>query len=247
MTTSYAYARVTVQGQTLNRRTNHVFVQIVHIYHLLGGTGTVGIAQGSYHAGPNSGGTHLGGGALDLTCSVQTDRNYRILQKAARLCMCAAWWRKPLYRDGKLVWSHHVHLIVIGDKEMSSEAAAQIRDYYAGRDGLASHALEPASVWRPTHLFPPSYPRTTVDFSVVVAQAKRTSGYTSSNSVKRLQMALNLKLGADLKVDGLYGKATKAAYRHWEAVILGDWDKADAVPSTFTLTLLGAARFNVQA
>lgn len=250
-TTAYTIVRVNDAGKVvkggehrINKRTLAYLDQVKKIYALLGGTGVITIAQGSYNKGVSqSAGTHDGGGSLDLYLSKNTAKNWAILQKACRMCMGAAWWRKPLYRNGKLVWSNHVHLEIIGDKDMALGGRKQVQDYYAELDGLASHARDKS--WRPSVLFSMSYPLPTIDHSNMVREARKTKGMIAMPGVKQIQSALNLKSGANLKVDGIYGKTTKAAYKRWESSFSGA--KADGVPGPFTLALLGAGRFNVTA
>jgi hypothetical protein len=238
-----AYTRIRMEGVTLNARSWAYVKQVRVIYGIIGGTGEVRIAQGSYNKGvTQSAGTHDGGGAIDFTLTKGTSTNYAKLQKAARMCMGAAWWRKPLYRNGKLVWSHHVHVEIIGDKEMSLAGRKQVQDYYAGLDGLASHARDRS--WRPAHLFPMSYPMPRVDLSNVVKQSKAVKKVAIAD-VRRVQLALNLKTGSTLTADGIYGAKTKAVYKRWESSFTGA--TADGIPGPFTLWLLGAGRFNVVA
>lgn len=239
------YGAITSSGDNrTNARSLAWLKQVKIIYGIIGGTGDILIAQGMYNKGvTQSAGTHDGGGAWDLVLTKPTSQNWAKLQKAARMCMGAAWWRKPLYRNGKMVWNHHVHVEIIGDKEMSLAGRKQVQDYYAGLDGLASHSRD--NSWRPANLFPMSYPLPTVDLSVVVTEAKKTKGYVAKPGVKRIQQALNLKTGSTLKVDGIFGKKTKSVYKRWESSFSGA--TADGVPGPFTLWLLGAARFNVKA
>ena len=237
-----AYDRIRVEGRTLNRRTNALYQQSKYVFGTLGGTGGIELLQGSYNKGgvAVSAGTHDGGGALDTKPTVETFRNWRLLRKAERMCMIASFDRPDLAGQ----WSHHNHGIVIGDREMSRSAARQVQDYYAGRNALASHALEADSIWRPQVLFNPIYPLKTVDLSNMVEQAKRTRGKTALPGVKYVQRALNVKFHANLAVDGIFGPATKKAYARWEVSIGGN---GDGIPGHFSLVLLGAGRFNVKA
>lgn len=233
-----AYDHLSVEGETINRRTLAYYRQVQKIYGLLGGTGTIRLVQGSFSNGSLSGGTHRGGGAMDLMLSIETSSNYKKLEKASRMCMGAGFYRTPA--DG---FDPHCHIIVLGDKTMSDAAAKQVIDYHKGLNALASHLREPSTKWRPHVLFNMSYPLGVVDYSVVRAQAMRKSGWTSYTSVKRIQHALNIKIGTTLVFDGIFGPATKAAYKRFEA---GWNDYADGVPQPFGLWCLGAGRFNVK-
>ena len=122
--------RVTVNGWTLNQRT-HAMLQ--HAALLYGGeldiTNT-GITQGSYHDnGEASFGTHLGGGAVDL--SVMRPGTYQVLTAdiapliaALRTAGFAAWLRVPdeVY-PGSVI---HIHAVAIGDPELSRAAQQQL-------------------------------------------------------------------------------------------------------------------------
>jgi len=137
------YTRVEVNGWTLNQRT---LAMLAHAQHLYDGeleiTGHA-ITQGSYHDnGAASFGTHLGGGAVDLsvlrrgTYSVLWD-DIEPLLRALRAAGFAAWLREygELYSDSPL----HIHAIAIGDRELSPAANEQLTGeagYFRGSSGL---------------------------------------------------------------------------------------------------------------
>ena len=137
------YTRVQVNGWTINQRT---MAMLAHAQELYGGeielTGYA-ITQGSYHDnGAASFGTHLGGGAVDL--SVLRRDTYTVLWDdidpllhALRVAGFAAWLREygELYPDSPI----HIHAIAIGDKELSQPAQDQLTGpagYFRGFDGL---------------------------------------------------------------------------------------------------------------
>jgi len=135
--------RVEVNGWTLNQRT---LVMLAHAQQLYGGeleiTGYA-ITQGSYHDnGAASFGTHLGGGAVDLsalrrgTYTVLWD-DIEPLLRALRAAGFAAWLREygELYTDSPI----HIHAIAIGDRELSPAAEEQLTGaagYFRGYSGL---------------------------------------------------------------------------------------------------------------
>ena len=137
------YTRVEVNGWTLNQRTLAI---LAHAQQLYGGeleiTGHA-ITQGSYHDnGAASFGTHLGGGAVDLsvlrrgTYSVLWD-DIEPLLRALRAAGFAAWLREygELYQDSPI----HIHAIAIGDRELSPAANEQLTGeagYFRGYSGL---------------------------------------------------------------------------------------------------------------
>ncbi len=137
------YTRIEVNGWTINQRT---FAMLAHAQELYGGelelTGHA-ITQGSYHDnGSYSFGTHLGGGAVDL--SVMRWGTYTVLWDdvgpllhALRVAGFAAWFRDygEVYKDSP----YHIHAIAIGDRELSREAEAQLTGpagYFRGYSGL---------------------------------------------------------------------------------------------------------------
>lgn len=137
------YTRVEVNGWTLNQRT---LAMLAHAQQLYGGeleiTGHA-ITQGSYHDnGAASFGTHLGGGAVDL--SVLRRGTYTVLWddiepllRALRAAGFAAWLREygELYTDSPI----HIHAIAIGDRELSPAANEQLTGeagYFRGYSGL---------------------------------------------------------------------------------------------------------------
>ena len=137
------YTRVEVNGWTLNQRT---MAMLAHAKQLYGGeleiTGYA-ITQGSYHDnGAASFGTHLGGGAVDL--SVLRRGTYTVLWddiepllRALRTAGFAAWLREygELYTDSPI----HIHAIAIGDQELSPAAKEQLTGeagYFRGYSGL---------------------------------------------------------------------------------------------------------------
>ena len=137
------YTRLEVNGWTINQRT---LVMLTHAQELYGGeleiTGYA-ITQGSYHDnGAASFGTHLGGGAVDL--SVMSRGTYTVLWddvgsllRALRTAGFAAWFREygEVYTDSPI----HIHAIAIGDRELSAAAEAQLigpSGYFRGYSGL---------------------------------------------------------------------------------------------------------------
>jgi SLT domain-containing protein len=85
------------------------------------------ISQGEFSDGSLSGGTHLGGGAVDIS---STDP--AVLQRLIAAGF-AAWIRGP--EQG---FSPHIHAVLMGHPELSGAAAAQVADFRAGGDGLGA-------------------------------------------------------------------------------------------------------------
>lgn len=238
-----AYSRVTVDGKTLNKRTKKLYNQVKDIYPLIGGEGTLWLSQGSYNTSVSaSGNTHAGGGAIDvMILGSPSDKNYKILEKAARMCMFADWDRPELWRNGKKVWGHHNHGIAIGDREASPSAKNQVHAYFADEDGLVTGYEDTG--YKPRVVFTPPQRIRNVNLKNVRREAKKRRYLkVPTRGVARVQKALNIKLGTDLRVNGIFNKKTKAAFARWEQTVGGN---GDGIPSRYTLTLLGGGRFNV--
>jgi hypothetical protein len=137
------YERVKINGWVLNGRT---LAMLEHAATLYGGeieiTGYA-ITQGSYHDnGAASFGTHLGGGAVDL--SVMRKGTYTVLWDdidpliaALRAAGFAAWLRDldELFPFSPI----HIHAIAIGDQELSTAAQNQLtgpHGYFYGLTGI---------------------------------------------------------------------------------------------------------------
>lgn len=137
------YTSMTVNGWILDQRT---YAMLKHAAQLYGGeieiTGYA-ITQGSYHDnGAASFGTHLGGGAVDL--SAMRKGTYTVLYDqieplihALRVAGFAAWLRyfNELYPGSPI----HIHAIAIGDRELSDPARKQLVGpfgYFRGFTGV---------------------------------------------------------------------------------------------------------------
>lgn len=103
-----------------------------------------GITQGSYNAGgvAASGGTHDGGGALDISTNNLSKKKKAVMLKSLKRAGFAAWLRTPAQGFGE-----HVHAIQHGNKKASAGAKAQRGSYDRGRDGLRSDRKDP-NPWR---------------------------------------------------------------------------------------------------
>jgi hypothetical protein len=137
------YTRLEINGWTINQRT---LAMLTHARELYGGELEINehaITQGSYHDnGSFSFGTHLGGGAVDL--SVMSRGTYTVLWedvdsllRALRAAGFAAWLREygEVYAESPI----HIHAIAIGDRELSEAAEDQLTGpagYFRGYSGL---------------------------------------------------------------------------------------------------------------
>jgi hypothetical protein len=99
-------------------------------------------AQGSYNGNAvfASGGTHAGGGVIDIRTVPMKNRKQKLKAvKALRTVGFAAWLRP--YAAG--VWGEHIHAVAVGCSDLSSAAAGQVRAYNNGRDGLVGNRPDP--------------------------------------------------------------------------------------------------------
>ena len=126
--------RVTYQGKTVNTRTRAMLREAQH--RLSRG---VTVVQGSYHPGVGaSGGTHDGGGVVDLSVRGMSSTTRTRVVRALRQVGFAAWYRSPI--PG--VWGPHIHVVAVSDPDLATQAQAQVGDYYLGRNGLAGHGAD---------------------------------------------------------------------------------------------------------
>jgi len=106
---------------------------------------TLQIIQPSFNTGVSaSAGTHDYDAVFDVKIVGMT---WAAAQKWLRQQGWAAWWRKPP------TFSDHIHMVSLPDYMLEFVARVgiyvpgQVQDYYAKKDGLASHA--PDATWHP--------------------------------------------------------------------------------------------------
>jgi peptidoglycan hydrolase-like protein with peptidoglycan-binding domain len=136
------YRRVSVDGQTLNKRTQEMLQRAQYIMRNKFGHKNFDfqVVQGSYtSAVAASGGTHDRGGAMDIHTRSYSKRVVDDMVKAMRMAGFAAWSRGR----GHDSFPPHIHAIAIGDRELSSAAAAQVQEYFNGGDGLVGSRPDP--------------------------------------------------------------------------------------------------------
>jgi hypothetical protein len=138
------YTLIVVNGWWLNERTYAMLQHAAELYHGQIDITNTDITQGSYHDnGAASFGTHLGGGAVDLSVrspvdgSIISPEEIEELVHALRLAGFAAWYRAP---DELFAGSApHIHAIAIGDAQLSEPAKLQLTGpdgYFRGFNGL---------------------------------------------------------------------------------------------------------------
>lgn len=102
--------------------------------------GSLDCAQGCHHDGQLSGGTHSKADVFDLS--------YNDADKKAEALI--ALGVIPFVRDAN--WdgqggSAHIHCIIVGSTGLSPQAAAQVPDWRAHKNGLASHGPYTGHPW----------------------------------------------------------------------------------------------------
>ncbi len=133
------YRRVRFRGVLLNKRTVELFTraEAIMVSHFKHRKFQFVISQGSYHEGYGpSGGTHDGGGSIDVQTRGYPKDLVDDMVRALRIAGFAAWSRGR----GQDPFPPHIHGIAIGDKEASAGAKSQVGDYADGENGLSNHA-----------------------------------------------------------------------------------------------------------
>jgi len=126
------YRRVRYDGATMNVRTRTMLQRAERYARAMGAPGRFTVTQGSYHPGVGaSAGTHDGGGALDIRIRGYSTATADKMVKALRMAGFAAWRRGV--GDG---FAPHIHAIGIGDRQATWGARQQVKEYFAGGDGL---------------------------------------------------------------------------------------------------------------
>lgn len=92
------------------------------------------ITQGSYNPGGvgASGGTHDGGGVVDIRARNLSPPRRGAAVLALRKVGFAAWLRTP----DQARWPYHIHAVAKGDRDLSGQARAQVLSYQHRRNGL---------------------------------------------------------------------------------------------------------------
>jgi hypothetical protein len=145
------YTRVSVEGHILNRRTLEMLEYAASLYNGEIDITGADITHGSYTASvAASGGTHAGGGAVDISVYDTSGETWRLREEeiptligALRLAGFAAWYRPAdSVEPGS---APHIHAIAIGDRELSPQAYNQVAGvcgYFSGYVGLPIQAAE---------------------------------------------------------------------------------------------------------
>lgn len=132
------YTRVVFRdGEVLNKRTIEMVLQAEAWAKKHGVPPGWAMYQGSYSTDVDaSANTHAGGGAIDFKTTGKTPQQIHTMVEALRRAGFAAWNRPTMSPP-------HIHVIAIGDRQLSSDARDQVREYFAGGDGLKGSLPDP--------------------------------------------------------------------------------------------------------
>ncbi len=138
------YARVQINGYTLNTRTFLMLQQAARLYGGEIDVAGAAIIQGSYRNNSlDSLDVHLGGGAVDITVT-RPNSSYVFyteiepLVRALRTVGFAAWLREDDEMGAEA--GLYIHAVAIGDADLAPAAREQITSYLRGYDGLPINA-----------------------------------------------------------------------------------------------------------
>ena len=199
------------------------------------------ITQGAYNSTVSaSARTHVGGGVWDVSASlVDTEAKRRAWRESGA---------HATYRTRKQGnWRPHGHIVWIGCPHVSTgpgSAANQIAAFKLGRNGLASGGRDDSPIILPlvpwkTALDNFNHPKKkipTVSLKWLLSNIKKGKKHVR---IERVQKAL-AKLGLyTAKVDGVWGPATKTAYKKWQKSLYKNPASSDGIPGKDSLTLLG--------
>ncbi len=135
------YKKVTFRGVTLDRRTRAAFLWAEKRYRREAPKHRAAwrIGQGSYSDGALSGGTHAGGGAVDVMFAGLNHTQRRATVWWLRMAGFADWAREGA------AWgtnNDHSHGVLLGHRTASPEAKSQMASYADHRDGLAGNLYD---------------------------------------------------------------------------------------------------------
>lgn len=238
----YGQQKTSWRGHRFNRRSvaalNEVERRLGYELH---------ISQGSYNTSVSaSANTHAGGGAVDCVGRGDWAHEVRVMREVGWV----AWHRtRPTFS------SEHIHAILRGDPDMHEQARDQVREWEINGDGLVGSSPDtgprieipvfPLRILPPPPGVPAARQLPGIDLSSAQAAFVRGMAGPPARSVKRIQRALNAKLGTSLQVDGLAGDITKRAYRAWQESLGFGGSDASGIPGKTSLTILGKRRWRV--
>lgn len=197
-----AMSRTTIDGKTINQRTADMLRMAEDRLGI-----NLRIVQGSYNAGgvAASAGTHDGGGVVDIGTKEWSSTEVKQIIQTLREVGFAAWYRTPAQG-----FDYHIHAVAVGDAELSYGARSQVSDYYAGKNGLASHARDDGPRLNPIPVWPVKLGK--IWFGTVLWQYKSKTP-KKKVAIRRFQKALAGRGYYKHRIDGICGEHTRAAWR----------------------------------
>ena len=130
----------TWRGVTLDERTARMMDEVAYrMKDAPGGDVYIRPTQGCYNAGvvTASAGTHDGGGVLDVDTDPMSVPQRDFFIALGRQVGFAGW-----YRTRTQGFVPHAHLVAVGCSDLSYGAAAQVKQYFNGTNGLASYGRD---------------------------------------------------------------------------------------------------------
>lgn len=169
---------ITFEGRRTTERTRDMLVEARAISGL-----PLEITQGGYNPGGvgASGGTH-DKDALDIRATNLTPAQRQAAVAALRQVGFVAWLRTPAQAD----WPYHIHAVPYGG-DLSPEARAQVTQYLAGTNGLASKGKDDGPrtwVGWTWERYEQENGMSAADANRVIAQINAVSGHLQKNAAQ---------------------------------------------------------------
>lgn len=174
--------------------------------------GTLVVTQGSWHHGAQSGSTHDGGGAFDLRVwNIPAAKVEPLVVELRKRNVCA--WKRDNQHGG---FDPHIHGIVRDEADLSRGAAFQVREYDAGRDGLAAGGKD-------YHARPPQHPF--IYGTPPAPYPGSPIGWPSPRTTSKGPAILTLEKCFGLPATGFYATPLRNKIAAWQVTHPGPWAK----------------------
>ena len=188
------------------------------------------ITQGSYNTGGvrASGGTHDGGGVVDIRARDLGPANRGATVLALRKVGFAAWLRTPDQAN----WPYHIHAVAKGDKDLSGQASAQVAAYVKGRNGLRRNLKDdgPPGYYGVTWELHQQLHKAAARASVADTRPRTSVADTRPRNSKG-QLCLSYKAiqyaGVNRSMSGVWGAHRNSAHRSIKALFPSLKDQPD--------------------
>lgn len=231
----YAKTRISMLGFATTERGWAMHLEACKLYTARTGKKAPGITQGGWSNSVGaSAGTHAREG-FDWATAPLTDQENRIWQECCRTVGFADWWRRAL----RGVWSEHNHGVP-KDGILSPSAAAQVKAFKLGRNGLAGNGADTSigafrNVTFETYLADRDAPKVKIngkfyaDFGPLSVRVLN-EGWKDGSFSRRTYVIQDWLASLGLyksKLDGIAGPMTKAAFNEFRRQYL-KWNEEDS-------------------